>query len=75
MRSPSAKRRERKGPTSSVVRGPPMFMKIIAVGPREEVVDWVTGGATVARFLLGECLERGRCDIGVTDREVAEKAA
>ena len=52
-----------------------MFMKIIAVGPREEVVDWVTGGATVARFLLGECLERGRCDIGVTDREVAEKAA
>lgn len=44
MRSPSAKRRERKGPTSSVVEGPPMFMKTMAVGPCDEVEDWVTGG-------------------------------
>ena len=54
MRSASAKRRERKGPTSAVVRGPPMFMNTMAVGPREDVCDWVTGGATVARVLM-EC--------------------
>ena len=48
MRSASAKSRERKEPTSSVVRGPPMFMKTIAVGPREEVASWVTGGTMVA---------------------------
>ena len=26
-----------------------MFMKTMAVGPCDEVEDWVTGGATVAR--------------------------
>ena len=38
----------RKPPTSSVVEGPPMFMKTMAVGPFEEVASWVTGGTTVA---------------------------
>lgn len=46
MRSPSANKRERKGPTSAVVDGPPMFMKTMAVGPVVE--EDVTGGATVA---------------------------
>jgi hypothetical protein len=45
MRSPSAKSRLRKGPTSSVVEGPPMFMKTMAVGPWEGVVF---GEVTVA---------------------------
>ena len=48
MRSASAKRRERKGPTASVVWGPPMFMKTMAVGPLRDVEVWVTGGTTVA---------------------------
>lgn len=38
----------RNPPTSSVVEGPPMFMKTMAVGPFEEVASWVTGGTTVA---------------------------
>lgn len=46
MRSPSAKRRERNGPTSAVVEGPPIFMNTMAVGPVEEVE--VTGEVTVA---------------------------
>lgn len=50
MRSASAKRRDRKGPTSGRVEGPPMFMNTRAVGPLREVEDWVTGGEmTVAR--------------------------
>lgn len=36
---------DRKSPTSSVVDGPPMFMKTIAVGPFELVASWLTGGA------------------------------
>ena len=38
----------RKIPTSSVVAGPPIFMKTIAVGPFEDVASCVTGGTTVA---------------------------
>lgn len=38
----------RKSPTSSVVDGPPIFIKTIAVGPFEPVEFCVTGGATVA---------------------------
>jgi len=38
----------RKSPTSSVVDGPPMFMNTIAVGPLDDVMSCVTGGATVA---------------------------
>ena len=38
----------RKSPTSSVVEGPPMFMKTIAVGPFEDVASCITGGTTVA---------------------------
>ena len=38
----------RKGSTSSVVDGPPMFMKTMAVGPFDPVASWVTGGTTVA---------------------------
>ena len=38
----------RKSPTSSVVEGPPIFIKTIAVGPFETVASWVTGGTTVA---------------------------
>lgn len=34
--------------TSSVVDGPPMFMKTIAVGPFEPVLSCVTGGTGVA---------------------------
>lgn len=30
-----------------------MFMKTIAVGPAEEVEDWVTGGTTVAMLAVG----------------------
>ena len=45
-----------------------MFMKTIAVGPRDKVVDWVTGGATVARFRLMGCCERGNRDVGATTR-------
>jgi len=44
----------RKSPTSSVVDGPPMFMKTMAVGPFEDVASWVTGGTTVAIDLLDE---------------------
>jgi hypothetical protein len=36
---------DRKSPTSSVVDGPPIFIKTIAVGPFELVASWVTGGA------------------------------
>ena len=45
----------RKSPTSSVVDGPPMFMKTMAVGPWEPEASWVTGGATVARDLGQIC--------------------
>jgi hypothetical protein len=38
----------KKSPTSSVVDGPPMFMKTIAVGPLELVASCVTGGTGVA---------------------------
>jgi hypothetical protein len=38
----------KKSPTSSVVDGPPMFMKTIAVGPLEVVASCVTGGTGVA---------------------------
>jgi hypothetical protein len=38
----------RKSPTSSVVDGPPMFMKTIAVGPFELVASCVTGGTGFA---------------------------
>lgn len=38
----------RKSPTSSVVDGPPIFIKTIAVGPFDEVTSWVTGGTIVA---------------------------
>ena len=38
----------RKSPTSSVVEGPPIFMKTIAVGPLEDVAFCVTGGTIVA---------------------------
>lgn len=40
----------KKPPTSSVVAGPPMFMKTIAVGPFELVASCVTGGTGVAKF-------------------------
>lgn len=56
MRSASAKSRERKGPTSATVEGPPMFMKTMAVGPEREVRSCVTGGTTVA-------IERA-CEVG-----------
>jgi hypothetical protein len=44
----------KKSPTSSVVEGPPMFMKTIAVGPFEPAASCVTGGffASPARVLL-----------------------
>lgn len=46
------KSRLRKSWTSSVVDGPPMFMKTIAVGPFEPAEFCVTGGVcTVARHL------------------------
>lgn len=38
----------KKSPTSSVVEGPPIFRKTIAVGPFDPVESWVTGGTTVA---------------------------
>ena len=38
----------KKVPTSSVVDGPPMFIKTIAVGPFELVASCVTGATTVA---------------------------
>jgi hypothetical protein len=39
----------RKSPTWSVVDGPPMFMKTIAVGPFEPITPRDTGGTTVAK--------------------------
>lgn len=36
----------KKGPTSAVVEGPPIFMKTIAVGPLDDVTFCVTGGVT-----------------------------
>ena len=38
----------RKSPTSSVVDGPPIFIKTIAVGPFLPVESCVTGGTGVA---------------------------
>jgi hypothetical protein len=38
----------KKSPTSSVVEGPPIFMKTIAVGPFELVASCVTGGTGIA---------------------------
>ena len=35
-----------------MVDGPPIFMNTIAVGPFEPTAFWVTGGATVAWFLV-----------------------
>ena len=46
----------RKSPTSAVVDGPPMFIKTMAVGPLDEVASCVTGGTTVAIYLLEERL-------------------
>ena len=45
----------RKSPTSSVVEGPPMFMKTIAVGPLDDVASWVTGGTIVAIDRIWHC--------------------
>lgn len=39
----------KKDSTSSVVDGPPMFMKTMAVGPFDDVSSCVTGGTAVAR--------------------------
>lgn len=50
----------RKSPTSSVVEGPPMFMKTIAVGPLDDVASWVTGGTTVA---INRIWHRGCFDV------------
>ena len=46
----------------------------MAVGPREEVWDWVTGGATVAKFLTlwARCEGGGR---GMAPRGRAECVA
>jgi hypothetical protein len=41
----------KKSPTSSVVDGPPIFIKTIAVGPLELVAFCVTGGTGVANDL------------------------
>lgn len=53
------KRLLRKSPTSSVVDGPPIFMKTIAVGPFDPVESCVTGGTGVANernwFALPRC--------------------
>lgn len=59
MRSASAKSRERKGPTSATVEGPPMFMKTMAVGPEREVRSCMTGGTTVAIERTGEVGSHG----------------
>lgn len=53
----------RKSPTSSVVEGPPIFMKTIAVGPLDDVASWVTWGTIVAidRIWHCGCFEIARC--------------
>lgn len=39
----------KKDSTSSVVDGPPMFMKTMAVGPFDDIPSCVTGGTAVAK--------------------------
>lgn len=39
----------KKDSTSSVVDGPPMFIKTMAVGPFDDVPSCVTGGTAVAK--------------------------
>lgn len=63
--APRTKSLLRKSPTSSVVDGPPMFMKTMAVGPLEPAALWVTGGATDALPLL-------HCEAYGARTEVAE---
>lgn len=56
----------KKPPTSSVVDGPPIFMKTIAVGPFELVASCVTGGTGVAKFRNWSALLRCHNeDVGV----------
>ena len=48
-----------------------MFMKTMAVGPCDEVEDWVTGGATVARgraWWMGHGEECLCVSLGMTTR-------
>lgn len=59
MRSASAKRRERKGPTSERVEGPPIFMNTMAVGPLREAESCITGGTTVAIGRVGQVRRHG----------------
>lgn len=55
------KSRLKKSPTSSVVDGPPMFMKTIAVGPLDPAEFCVTGGVCiVARHLAVWVVTLGR---------------
>lgn len=49
------KRLLKNDPTSSVVEGPPMFMKTIAVGPFEPAAFCVTGGTTDAKARFESC--------------------
>lgn len=55
------KSRLKKSPTSSVVDGPPIFMKTIAVGPLDPAEFCVTGGVCiVARHLALWVVTLGR---------------
>ena len=54
--------RLRKSPTSSVVDGPPIFMNTMAVGPFEPIAFCVTGGTTVAWFLV-HCADHIRGEV------------
>lgn len=61
----------RKLPTASVVAGPPIFMKTMAVGPLLEVASCVIGGTTVASDRAGTICHRqaGERTFGEEKRE------
>lgn len=48
-------KRLKKSPTSSVVDGPPIFMKTMAVGPFDPVEFCVTGGLCIEARHLADC--------------------
>lgn len=48
-------KRLKKSPTSSVVEGPPMFMKTMAVGPFDPAEFCVTGGLCTEARHLADC--------------------
>lgn len=50
------KSRLKKSPTSSVVEGPPMFIKTIAVGPLDPTESCVTGGVCIVARHLTACV-------------------